>query len=352
MGIQQNLSVLFLVAATWGLSPAAVASDRGTDSTCSFVLVDNTQNSPPQAAQNQERLPSRNWSFDESFDSQQFATMIHIPSEELARAAMTPGTPEYSYEGEKDQEGRPHGQGRCTYPNESYYEGRWVHGKKHGQGVVLSRGGLHICGTWVEDQPNGTVNWHKEDKDNADLDAIRYQGEVVNCIWPTVWIVRFGDGTVYEGDVADGKPHGKGKISYPNGNAYDGSWVEGKITGYGVGTWKEKNDTGSEYTVTWEGDWQNKTRNGAGLERHSDGFVMLGTWQDGILLKDKPLFHGLILADNDRDHASVMMIDGSKPICRDWPKPFSNLIRQYNAHHCHDAPTGATSLTATGTNDQ
>jgi hypothetical protein len=40
----------------------------------------------------------------------------------------------------------------------------------------------------------------------------------------------------YTGEVARGKPHGKGVLYYKNGNHYDGSFQEGKLHGKGVFT--------------------------------------------------------------------------------------------------------------------
>jgi len=36
------------------------------------------------------------------------------------------------------------------------------------------------------------------------------------------------DGGVYEGDVVDGKPHGKGKVVYPDGKVEEGNWKDGE----------------------------------------------------------------------------------------------------------------------------
>ena len=36
--------------------------------------------------------------------------------------------------------------------------------------------------------------------------------------------LSFEDGSTYEGETADGKPHGKGKMTYPNGKTEQGTW--------------------------------------------------------------------------------------------------------------------------------
>ena len=36
------------------------------------------------------------------------------------------------------------------------------------------------------------------------------------------------DGGTYQGEMASGKPHGKGKTVYKNGDTYEGEYVKGK----------------------------------------------------------------------------------------------------------------------------
>jgi hypothetical protein len=45
--------------------------------------------------------------------------------------------------------------------------------------------------------------------------------------------LRYKSGAVYEGTLADGKPHGKGKWSRPNGSYYEGDFVQGMPSGHG-----------------------------------------------------------------------------------------------------------------------
>ena len=40
--------------------------------------------------------------------------------------------------------------------------------------------------------------------------------------------ITLADGSVYEGTLKDGKPHGQGKITSFNGCVYDGNWEDGK----------------------------------------------------------------------------------------------------------------------------
>lgn len=45
---------------------------------------------------------------------------------------------------------------------------------------------------------------------------------------------RWSDGSVYEGDLQDGRPHGHGKFTWPEGSSYDGLWQEGEMMGQGT----------------------------------------------------------------------------------------------------------------------
>ena len=42
------------------------------------------------------------------------------------------------------------------------------------------------------------------------------------------------DGGKYQGEIVANKPHGKGKVVYPNGDVYEGQFVKGKRNGKGV----------------------------------------------------------------------------------------------------------------------
>ena len=41
-------------------------------------------------------------------------------------------------------------------------------------------------------------------------------------------------GGIYEGDVVNGVPHGKGTIKWDSGDEYQGQWKNGKMTGLGI----------------------------------------------------------------------------------------------------------------------
>ena len=86
-------------------------------------------------------------------------------------------------------------------------------------------------------------------------------------IWPS--------GAVYEGDWRDDKRTGKGKYIWTNGTVYEGDWLNSKRTGKGKYTWP----SGSNY----EGDFLNGTFHGRGRKVLKNGIVYEGDFLDGKL---------------------------------------------------------------------
>ena len=136
--------------------------------------------------------------------------------------------------------------------------------------------------------------------------------------------VVFDDGSVYDGEIENGKRHGTGKFTDMNWNVYEGDWKEdkwdgkgklvgsdevvyegefkdGKFDGKGRQTWpneytrsgdevyegqwkeNEKHGTG---TFTWfngdmyEGDWKKDKRHGTGTMAYADGSTYAGEWAE------------------------------------------------------------------------
>ncbi|MDO8884839.1 MAG: 2-isopropylmalate synthase, partial [Pseudotabrizicola sp.] len=45
---------------------------------------------------------------------------------------------------------------------------------------------------------------------------------------------QYDDGSFYEGTFLNGRQHGSGTYTLPNGYSYSGEWVAGEILGQGV----------------------------------------------------------------------------------------------------------------------
>ena len=69
--------------------------------------------------------------------------------------------------------------------------------------------------------------------------------------------------TVYEGDINNGKYHGKGKIVYNNGTIYEGDFINGKFNGKGK-------LIEAVHKFTYEGGFVNGNRHGIGKQINDD----------------------------------------------------------------------------------
>ncbi|CAF4150246.1 unnamed protein product [Adineta steineri] len=95
-------------------------------------------------------------------------------------------------------------------------------------------------------------------------------------------------GNRYEGEMKDGKKHGKGQMEYANGDKYTGIYVENNITGQGVYI----HANGSRY----EGQWKDNKKHGQGNLNFASGGRYTGDWIEG-----NRTGHGIyIFANGDR----------------------------------------------------
>jgi len=126
-----------------------------------------------------------------------------------------------TYDGERNEGGERHGQGKATLPNGDTYEGYYQSGKRHGHGVY-----------------------------------------------------KFKNTARYVGEYARNKKHGQGTFIYPDGSKYEGMWVEDLRSGYGVYYYIN----GDRY----EGDWKDHLRHGQGTYFFAEtGSKYLGLWFKG-----------------------------------------------------------------------
>jgi hypothetical protein len=80
-------------------------------------------------------------------------------------------------------------------------------------------------------------------------------------------------GNRYEGEMKDGKKHGKGKMDYASGGSYTGIWVDDSRTGQGVYTWSSGN--------RYEGQWKDNKMHGKGKLDFASGDKYTGDWVEG-----------------------------------------------------------------------
>ena len=87
--------------------------------------------------------------------------------------------------------------------------------------------------------------------------------------------VVFSDEGIYEGEVVDGKFHGKGKFMYLSGKHYEGDWENGFQNGFGV---EESLDNDR-----FEGVFKDGKKNGDGIYFFANGDIQHGTWANNQL---------------------------------------------------------------------
>ena len=103
--------------------------------------------------------------------------------------------------------------------------------------------------------------------------------------------------STFTGDLADGRPHGSGRLELRSGERFEGNWVAGILDGEGM----HLDASGNRYSGTfadslphgqgrqamadgtiYEGGFRNGRRHGAGRLRLPGGTARMTEWQDGI----------------------------------------------------------------------
>ena len=158
-----------------------------------------------------------------------------------------------TYEGETDEEGKPHGQGKMLYANGAVYEGKWSHGDWKGYGSYLF--------------PNGTLykgGWKSKNVRHG-------KGELY-----------LSNGLVYIGSFKNGDTNGPGTLYYQNGNT--------KVTGVKVdtkwsGRYKEYFADGS---IQFDGHALDNLWHGKGKEFDKQGtLIRQGVWEKGEFVREQ-----------------------------------------------------------------
>ena len=137
--------------------------------------------------------------------------------------------------------------------------------------VVRYTNGAVYTGTLLNGKRHGEGTYTNPNGDNFTgtwLDGLRQTGEGT---------ITYSDtGAVYTGTLLNGKRHGEGTYTNPNGDNFTGTWLDGlRQTGEGTITYS---DTGAVYT----GTWLNGKRHGEGTYTNPNGDNFTGTWLDGL----------------------------------------------------------------------
>ena len=86
--------------------------------------------------------------------------------------------------------------------------------------------------------------------------------------------IKKDDGSIYKGQVINGKRHGRGSFQDGNGNQFEGDFRGDKIEGFGT----YKTNEGIEYV----GEWKNDLQDGQGKEKWPDGSHYEGQYLQGV----------------------------------------------------------------------
>lgn len=86
------------------------------------------------------------------------------------------------------------------------------------------------------------------------------------------------DGSVYEGEMLTGKPHGYGERKFQNGDIYEGQFEKGMSHGHGTFRYK-----GDDFLDRYVGMWSSDKWNGYGTLVLKDGSRVTGQWMKNRL---------------------------------------------------------------------
>ena len=98
-----------------------------------------------------------------------------------------------------------------------------------------------------------------------------YEGDLVNGKRHGKGLMMYKNGRIYEGSWANDYREGKGIEKYRNGSIYEGDFLKGKAHGKGIYTW----GNGEVY----DGEWKDGLKHGDGIWKGSDGDSYIGEWR-------------------------------------------------------------------------
>lgn len=132
--------------------------------------------------------------------------------------------------------GRVEGYGEYFYQSGDNYKGYFKNGKYHGTGTYTYINGKVISGSWHE---NEIINSNSSSEYSSNSNSIassiptnsntRLKDCNSNYCHDCSGTLRYSNGNIYSGKFRNGKPHGSGKVTQPNGTIIYGEWKKNRL---------------------------------------------------------------------------------------------------------------------------
>ncbi|KAE8443477.1 hypothetical protein EG329_001874 [Mollisiaceae sp. DMI_Dod_QoI] len=160
--------------------------------------------------------------------------------------------------------GKKHGVGIMTWTwgDRHKYTGQWSNDRNHGTGEMIFSNGGSYQGQWREGLMHGRgrlTKWNDDAYEGEFVDGVP-QGPFIRAVGisqtpasPEIQhniMITFSSGSVYEGDVVNGRPDGEGELRCSTGLVWKGRFKDGMMNGPGIGTWLD----GGYSKGTWKED--------------------------------------------------------------------------------------------------
>ena len=185
-----------------------------------------------------------------------------------------------NYQGEKDENGIPHGQGKIEYNSGISYEGEFIKGKFDGYGKLSDAGKVIYEGQWKANVPVGVLNEKSYTNGSIyqwDIDSdFHLTGNVKGTIY------YFVQGEKYHGEVKNEIPHGYGVWTQRGGATQTGYWEDGKATDEWVLDWKDGRVTESKQGIKRRFCFQDFP-DGIHRKEYNGGYFD-GEWKNGAFV--------------------------------------------------------------------
>lgn len=172
---------------------------------------------------------------------------------------------------------RFHGRGSLTLVGGNGYAGDLRQNQMHGDGVFTWVEGVRFAGKFERNQVRSApAAVAKRPRARQRLTSAppraRWPSQMTKCgryTWP--------DGSVYEGQIRDGKRHGLGRMRCGHvPSIYVGHWDNGLRHGHGTCVYNE------DGTCVYKGQWRRDARHGLGLMLYPSGNTYVGQWRRGM----------------------------------------------------------------------